>query len=176
MSFIIDKAKIKNENEIYNKYLKLLKGFYFNETRSVTLSSELASEAIAKVLLSMDSYKTNMPFNRWVYVIAKNNLIDYYRRNGSNKSKFNKSLLDVDTMYECEELGVESTDQSQTLDLVNIFMKEFDKGSQEIFKLSVFEGYSDEEIAEETGYKVGTVKHKLSYVKRILRKKLQYDK
>jgi RNA polymerase sigma factor (sigma-70 family) len=175
MNFIVDREKIKNENKIYNKYLKLLKGFYFKETRSVPLSSELASEAIAKVLLSMEKYKTNMPFDRWVYVIAKNNLIDYYRRNGSNKSKFNKNLVDIDTMYECDEIGVESTDQFQTIDMVMEYIKEFDKGSQDIFKLSVFDGLSDEEISDETGYKLSTVKHKLSFVKRSLRKKLDYN-
>jgi RNA polymerase sigma-70 factor, ECF subfamily len=164
--------KTKNENELYRKYITKLKGFFFKETRSKELSEELSLEAITKVMLSMDNYNTNVPLERWVYVIARNHLVDYYRKNGSCKSQFNRNLLDITAKHitESHYLAHESFDDNLVIDNIKVHLTTFDKTSQKIFNLSVFEGKGDEEIAQLIGIKTTTVKHRMAMVKRELRK------
>lgn len=83
--FDFEKIYKKNYSKVYN--------YIFYRTLNENLTEDLVSEIFLKVLSKFDKYnesKSNV--STWILAIAKNTLIDYYRKNklkNSNECSFN---------------------------------------------------------------------------------------
>lgn len=67
---------------IYDYYLPKIYRFVLLKVSSKEEAEDITHQVFLKAWTSLDSYKhRNLPFSSWLYKIAKNAVIDHYRRN-----------------------------------------------------------------------------------------------
>jgi len=67
---------------IYDQFLEPIYRYIFLRVSSVGIAEDLTGEVFFKALKSLKKYKKrkNLPFSAWLFRIAKNILVDHYRK------------------------------------------------------------------------------------------------
>lgn len=66
----------------YDQYKhKIYSYLYYRSGRNKELAEDLTSEVFLKALEKFDSYKPDSSFQSWIYAVAHNHLVDYFRKN-----------------------------------------------------------------------------------------------
>ncbi len=68
--------------ELYDYFLNVIYRFIFFRVSSEAIAEDLTSDVFFKTIKNLDKYqkKDNMPFSAWLFRIAKNILVDHYRK------------------------------------------------------------------------------------------------
>ncbi len=129
-------------------------------------AEDLAGDIVVKIIRSLDRQKGN--FHAWMYRIARNAVIDFYRRRGVRREV---SLADVhdEPVDERSRIG----DEVLTQDKLRQGLKELTAEQQEVIVLRFIEGYSIEEVATRMKKSIGAVKLLQYRAIRALRKYLR---
>ena len=70
---------------LYREYNKGIYIFIHKNIRDTMLVEDLVQETFAKVWKSFDTYKPEMTMTTWLHTIAKNVMVDYYRKGYADK-------------------------------------------------------------------------------------------
>ena len=128
---------------------------------------DLLQDTTLKALDNEDKYADNTNFKGWVFTIMRNIFINNYRR-GARAA----TIVDTtDNLYHLnlsQESGFETPDGSYTATEITAAINEFSDEYRIPFSMHVA-GYKYNEIAEEMGLPLGTVKSRIFFA----RKKLQ---
>ncbi len=136
-------------------------------------AEDLTMEAFNKAFSKLDQYTPDFAFSTWLYRIAKNNCIDYLRRNKK----------DLDTMVNQQEAGIGITAHEmanqlpspeqlmitrQETRLLREIVETLHPKYKDIIKLHYFKELSCEEIAHQLDLPEGTVKVRLFRARELL--------
>lgn len=66
---------------LYDRYGKMLMGYFFNITRNRNNSEDLVQATFEKIIRYKHNYDEKHSFKSWVFSIARNVHIDHYRKN-----------------------------------------------------------------------------------------------
>ena len=140
------KTEIDN---IYEEYYQKVFAYINSRINNYYQAEDLCEDVFTKVISKIDSFdESKSSLSTWIYNIAKNTLIDYYR------TKHDQYELIDNYEYIEDDKPVSST---ELIDLTNAL----DKLSQEekdIIVLRYYEGYSLKEIAQKMSLSYGVVK------------------
>jgi RNA polymerase sigma-70 factor (ECF subfamily) len=67
--------------EIYNKFSKPLLYFILKHVSNKSLAEDLLHEVFIKAYKNIESLEDKSNIQAWLYKIASNTIIDYYRKN-----------------------------------------------------------------------------------------------
>lgn len=145
-----------------------LMSFAYKLTLDKESAIDLVQDTTLKALSNEDKYKENVNFKGWVLTIMRNIFINNYRRN------IKESKL-VDVTQDLYSLNITSDSDmntpygafavSEITEIIASFPKEFSQ------PFSMFiAGYKYEEIAEELGLPIGTVKSRIFAIRSKLRR------
>jgi RNA polymerase sigma-70 factor (ECF subfamily) len=154
---LVKKAKesLKAFDKIYEYYLPKIYGYIFNRTFSKEISEDVVSQTFIKAMTNIKSFKyRGYSFGAWLYRIAHNALMDYYRKNPSietGDAALNQEDPDVDCKAENDEMK----------SVVLKALRKIPSAYQEILSLKFFEELSNKEIADIIGCKKETLAVKL---------------
>lgn len=84
--------------KLFEKWKRPLISFFFRSTGNYHTAEDLALEVAAKVYTARHRYRPRARFSTWMFQIARNRLIDWYRRNG-NRSESSASFADIEWAY-----------------------------------------------------------------------------
>lgn len=151
---------------LYDRYIDKIYRFVFYKTFVKEVAEDITSDVFHKALQKIGSYEEDKGvFSAWIYRIARNNVIDYYR-----SQKGDMPLEDVfDVGF--DERTPESLDAIAALDKVQEYLKTLNAKQREIITLRVWEELSYREIAEIVGGTEDGVKMAFSRSIRDLREK-----
>lgn len=146
-------------NELITKYYKEMYAFVYKQTLDTELSLDLTQEIFISVLKSIKNYDSKKAsFRTWLYKVAANRLVDYYR---------SKNYKDTQRVEPIEDYEIEDKhDMTLTLEYkddfekVTAFVNDLDAGSQQIIRLKLFGEYTFREIASIEMIPESTVKTK----------------
>ncbi|HFB52458.1 MAG TPA: sigma-70 family RNA polymerase sigma factor [Anaerolineae bacterium] len=144
--------------ELYNRYADKLFRFLLLRVGSRTEAEDLVAMAFERVLQRIDTFKGKSvaSFSAWIYQVARNLLIDHYRR----KQKMETSPLENHRGTMADKSPgpakrVEATESAQSLyDAISTLTPV----QQQVVALKFFEGMSNAEIAAVVGKSEGAVK------------------
>jgi len=129
---------------------------------------DITSEVFVRMVKSLKNQKGSFP--SWLYRIASNLIIDYYRKNARKK--------EVPFIEEIEEHSKVATNETDAILLKDSLDKAIGKltdDQRQVILLKFIEGYTNEEIADIMGKTVGAVKalqfRALNNLKDIIEKK-----
>lgn len=139
------------------KVFKLAYGFFQDRDDAM----EIVQETFLRLFQKLDGFDENDPdcqFNKWVYRIAYNLCIDFYR-------KFKKQKVDMKEIYEFnEETRTSPASPEDQLDRQNFrrslkkSVMRLPKRQKMVFVLKHYSGLKHHEISEMLDLSVGTIK------------------
>jgi RNA polymerase sigma-70 factor (ECF subfamily) len=144
-------------NPIAIHYQPILK-FITTKVKNDEDAEDLTQEVFIKLLRSTDKgISINNPQN-WLFNIAKNTVIDYYR-----KKKIIVEDISDNHSLKCEENELTfSEDQHLHLKVyLRKIIQELPEDYRKLIEMSEFQGLSQKEIAEELGMNYTTVRSKI---------------
>src|SRR3990167_9035534 len=123
--------------EIYS--LKIHSYFLARVNYDEEVAKDLASATFEKCLKSLRKFRwEGIPFSAWLYKIAHNTLIDYYRK----ASKTNSYDESIEYVLKDESINIEnSVIQADTNERLNALLRNVSDREKEIIGLKFFEGY-----------------------------------
>lgn len=151
--------------ELYDAYVKKIYAFVYYRVSHRETAEDLTSEVFIKALDKIKHYSSDQgTFSSWLYAIARNTVIDHYRKN-KNESDID-NLLGVLSRDDCSE----EVAARMRLNQVGKYLKKFSPRQREIIIMRVWDGLSYKEISEITGMSQGGLKMTVSRILRKIRK------
>ena len=141
----------------YDTYAGKIYSYIMRKVGSSELAEDLCSEVWIKALRFFDAHiQDESHFRSWIYVIARNSVIDYYRTQKSQVSfeEIGEIAFHDDMVHELQI--------KQELQAVQEYMKHFSENEKEIFILRMWDDLAYKEIAEITGKSVDACKKSVS--------------
>lgn len=158
---LIKKVKEKNDKVAANKlvsiYYKEVYIYVFRQTCDKELSMDLTQDIFISMLKSINSYEESKSlFKTWIYKIASNKIVDYYR---SRYYKYSTIIEEIDDYnfhdsYNTELNFIAKENVKEIMEVVN----RFEANLQQIFRLKVFGEMTFSEISKVLEVPESTVK------------------
>jgi RNA polymerase sigma-70 factor (ECF subfamily) len=151
-----------------------------NKTNDITMSEELTNDVFMKVHKHLDCYEeTKSSMKTWILAIAKNTVIDYYR-----KRKMLTNSIDND--FESDKFSIRNLSSgsnphkelvtNETLDIINVAIDGL-KPKHKILAIMCFiEQLPYDDIASRLNMPLGTVKGNLFKIRKLLQEELKMVK
>lgn len=164
---------------VYDRRREGLRRFFERQCSSRALGQELAQEVWFKFVRSCQNkqYTAEAKFTTYLYRIAKNQLIDWYRKNGKVKTvELYDSIGSEDEVVDVQNYQISDPESLYTdKERLRIVMEAVERLSEEqrTTLLMHMEGnMSYEEIAEAMGTNRETVKTRLRYARAHLKREV----
>ena len=151
---IIAEAKKSNEDALtqLTKYIySRIYSYIYYRVNHQEDTEDLTSESVLKAMRALKKQHGN--FNAWIYRIAKNTVIDFYRRRGVRKEI---SLSEMSHEIPDDKTPVHKS--VMTKEKLRKGMKILTEDQKRVIILKFIEGYKNPEIAKIIGKSVGAVK------------------
>jgi RNA polymerase sigma-70 factor (ECF subfamily) len=155
---------------IFDHYYPKILNFFFRRTSNIQISEDLTSEVFFKALRGLQKFKwQSVPFSAWLFRIANNELIDYYRKGLQKTASLNELQdehdFDVsgndDASTETIMLEAQKENFSQ-FQIVKECLGKLPEHYREVLSLKYFEKLSTLEIAHILNKPEGTIKSLVS--------------
>ena len=151
---------------LYDRYLDKIYRFIYYKTFNKETAEDLTSEVFHKALVKITSFDLDKgSFSTWLYQIARNRVIDYYRTA--------KSVVPLQDVFDMgvDERTPETLDAVANLGEVKEYLQTLSAKQREIITLRVWEEKSYREIALLIGGSEDSVKMAFSRSIKELREK-----
>lgn len=178
------KRSLRGEREAFEmliqRYQQPLLNYIGRMVRNRELSLEFTQEVFIKTYSSLHSYQPQYKFSTWLFKIASNLIIDYWRRKkipmlsldhqeGTDSQGFNLQVPDdkpsIATKFELSELRKR----------IERALEKLPDSLRELFVWRHLNDLSYEEIAEIKGLPVGTIKNRVFQAKEMIRGLLEEE-
>jgi len=163
-------------NELYGRYKTALYRFLLRQVDGQATAEEIFQEVWGKIIKAKDHYKVTASFRTYLYQIARNALIDSYRRKKIHT--ISDDELDPDTSA---RLADTNSDPSNTIDTQQRYTRIIDAiaalptDQRDVFLLKEEAELSIKEIASVLQINEETCKSKFRYARKRLRVMLGQD-
>lgn len=128
--------------ELYNLYFKKIYSFIYFRVSHKETAEDLAEEVFLKVYSKIGSIKEAKSFEAWLYQIARNLVIDYYR---GKKEQVN--IMDLENTLQYQDTVVSSIDLNHQQKILVALIQKMDPSQQKVLRMKFFEDLSNSEIA-----------------------------
>lgn len=142
---LLAKAKTGDQaafGQLYDLYFKKIYQFIYYRVGHKQLAEDLAEDVFLKAYGKLVSLNKNSSFEGWLYQIARNLVIDYYR-----EKKLTVALGDVENTLEYETNIIDTVNLNQQQKILLKLLKELGEEQQIVIKLKFFEDLDNGEIA-----------------------------
>jgi len=150
----------------YNKYLdKIYTYVWYRVGFNKTLSEDLCSEIFLKAFKNFETFDQTKSFQAWIYTIAKNHILNYYRTRGRE--------VDLESALDLSSNSLQKIDVNLESERVLKCINELDDCSKEIIILRYVDELDNKEIADILGKEVNAIRVQLSRALGKLREKIK---
>lgn len=174
----IRKLKRKRDNNAANqlveKYYKEIYAFVYKQTLDPELSLDLTQEIFINVLKSIPRFEgKKASFRTWLYKLASNRLVDYYRSRHYKTVQLAEPL--EEHTFRDQRDFVVSLEYKEDFEKVTSLINQLDARTQPILRLKLFAEYTFQEIAASEELPLSTVKTRYYRAMRWIRKKMKEE-
>lgn len=141
------------------------------DTRLQFLAEDTVQQALMKAYESRRDFKDSFRWRTWLYVVIRNNALEYMRRAGYCDSYLESRSSDDFTEADVSVAMIEQ----ETLDAIFAAIDSLPEAYRQIFQLSFREGLKNQEIAELLNVAEITIKKRKARLIALLREKLGDD-
>ena len=153
----------------------MLQAFAYNLTKNQEDAKDLYQETAFRAMTNREKFRAGTNFKAWLFTIMKNIFINNYRR----RMKGNSIVETADNLYYLNSGWDRHSNKAETA----IFMRELgelidalEESMRTPFLLH-YRGFKYQEIADQLGLPIGTVKSRIFFARKELKAKLddRYD-
>jgi RNA polymerase sigma-70 factor (ECF subfamily) len=172
---------IRGEKEafemIIRKYQQPLLNYIGRTVGQRELALDFTQEVFIKTYSSLHSYKPQYRFSTWLFKIASNLIIDYWRRKKIDTFSLDQQERDDDLpplqIPDEEPSIVKKLEFSELRERIELVLEKIPAPLREVFVWRHINEFSYEEMAEIKGVPVGTIKNRVFQAREIIRKRLE---
>lgn len=157
--------------EFYNKIDGItgpLNSFAYNLTKSSDDAQDLFQETAYRALVNKEKFRVGTNFKAWMFTIMKNIFINNYRK----KQKANTIIDSTENLFYLnsgKNVIFNQAGSNIMMDELEAMIAELDQTIKEPF-LMHYTGYKYQEIADELNLPLGTVKSRIFFARKALKK------
>lgn len=158
---------------LYNRYKQPLYKFIRNSCSCEPQSAELFQDVWLRVIKARSSYAPDTSFKAWLFRIARNRTVDYYRLNGRlNEATLNEDIpIETPNDHAAEPEAYASL--SEQIDTLQQVLETLPIVQREALLLHYISGMTLKEIADVVAVKPETVKSRIRYATSRVRAQLR---
>jgi RNA polymerase sigma-70 factor (ECF subfamily) len=140
---------------LYDEYFNKVYRYVLTQVKNQSEAEDLTQEVFIKALHAIGSYKQKgAPFASWLFRIARNNIIDFWRKQKGKKT----TNIDEAASLASEDDPVDITERRTEAELLADALKLLPQAQKEVVSLRFVSGLSIAEVAKVLGKKEGTIK------------------
>ena len=162
-----EKVNKDNFGQFYDEYINKIFNFIYYKTHHKETAEDLTSETFIKALDKLDMFNENKgSFSTWLYRIARNTVIDFYRTKKDN--------INIDDVWDLstDEDVLRDLDTAKKLEDIKKYLKILKSEQREIVILRVWEEMSYREISKVMGKSEASCKMAFSRTIKVLKEKM----
>lgn len=146
---------------IYEQFIDRIYRFVFHKTMDDTITEDIVSDVFFKALKNMEkfSWGTEQELSSWLYRIAHNSVIDYYRT-----KKEHSDLEIIEETHGTSPNYTGQIDDSITLENILRYLDTIPKEQKNILIMRIWDDLSYKEISVITGKSVDACKKTVSRI------------
>jgi RNA polymerase sigma-70 factor (ECF subfamily) len=138
---------------LFDKYSRGLYHYFYLQIKDRLQSEDLVQNVFYNILRYRRTYKAGSDFRAWMYTIARNEKIHYFKKrrvlhSGMNNEPSNKTSSNPENELE----------QKTDMEHLNMALQRVSSDNRELIILSRFNGLPYSEISEIVGCKVSTLR------------------
>ena len=160
---------------LYARHRSSLYRFLLRQSGDQQSCEDIFQETWSKVIRARHNYRPDAQFSTYLYRIARNSLIDHYRRVGRQSGLVSENEAAVPEPVAQTDDPVRAAEQRDQRELILAALDRISDAQREVFLLREEAGCSLAEIAAITGVGHETVKSRLRYALLKLRSSLPKD-
>ena len=160
---------------LYGRHRQQLFRFLLRQLGDQQSCEDIFQETWSKVIRARHTYRADAKFSTYLYRIARNSLIDHYRRIGRSSGLISENDATVAEPAAQTDDPVQAAEQDDRRALIVAALAKLPDEQREAFLLREEGGFSLAEIAAITGVGHETVKSRLRYALVKLRDTLRKD-
>lgn len=161
---------MNNKRDIFLSTLEQHKGILYKIANSYCQHTEdrkdLVQEIIIQLWLSFDNYSDQYKYSTWIYRIALNTSISFYRK----RNKRNKTEQEVATIFKNSIQEFDFPEEESNIQLLQKFIREL-KELDKALILLYLDGLSQAEISNIIGITPTNISTKVNRIKKKLKDK-----
>ncbi len=128
---------------LYSHYAKYILAFIKSKVESIETAEDICSMVFKKAFENIDGFKwQGISFSSWLYRIAKNSIIDYYR------SKKDFVTTDYTTVASPEKSPEELFEKNAFEESIRKLIETLPEKERKIIYMKFFEGYTNKTISK----------------------------
>jgi len=161
--------------KLYQIYQKKVYEFVYKRTNNKEIAEDLTSEIFEKILKTIADFQwQGITVSAWIFRIARNHIIDYYRK--SNKFKNDRSYEDIANILvsTAKDIEYQLEGAEEEVVLYNA-LKELSEQEQFLIYYKFFEEMSNKEIAQLTKITESNIGTKLHRIRKKLAKIIKHS-
>jgi RNA polymerase sigma-70 factor (ECF subfamily) len=176
------KRALKGDREAYEmivrRYQQSVLNYVGRMVRERELALDLSQDVFIKAYAALRSYRPRFKFSTWLFTIASNTVIDYWRR-----KRLQTLSLDQPVAEDCPDLRLQVPDDKPSLTRsyelrevrakIEAALEKVPASLRELFVWRHVNGFSYEEMAKMKGLPIGTVKNRVFQAKEMMKKLLE---
>ncbi len=143
-----------------------LLNFAYQLTTNREQAEDLLQDTTLKALDNEDKYVDNVNFKGWIFTIMRNIFINNYRRIARSATVIDQTE-DLYHLNLSQDSGIDSPEGSYTAAEITAAINEFPEKYRVPFTMHVA-GYKYNEIADEMGLPLGTIKSRIFFARQEL--------
>jgi RNA polymerase sigma-70 factor (ECF subfamily) len=163
--------------ELMERYRDAIYFMLLKMVNNASDAEDLTIEAFGKAFRNIKQYTANFAFSTWLFKIASNNAIDFMRKKKLNNISIDETLRDTDAMpiniRSEQPTPEESLISEQKIVMLRSIVTKLKPRYRKLVELRYFYEYSYEEISDEMGLPIGTVKAQLFRARELLQNVLK---
>jgi RNA polymerase sigma factor (sigma-70 family) len=136
------KGEVSAFGELYNLYFKKVYSFIYYRVSHKETAEDLAEEVFLKVHAKIENIREATSFEAWLYRIARNLVIDYYR---GKKEQIN--ILELENTLFYQDTVIRTIDLNQQQKILMTLIAKLEPDQQRVLKMKFFEDLGNNEIA-----------------------------
>lgn len=148
-----------------------LLNFAYQLTSNREQAQDLLQDTTLKALDNEDKYVDNVNFKGWIFTIMRNIFINNYRQN-VRKATVIDQTEDLYHLNISQDSGLSTPEGSYAVKEISVDLNSFSDDYRIPFNMFVA-GYKYNEIAEAMNLPLGTVKSRIFFARKTLRKQLK---
>lgn len=159
-------------NKLINKYYKEIFAFTYKKCSDQQLAMDLTQEIFIRILQSIEDFdEKKSSFRTWIYKIATNHCIDYFRSKSFQTTKQTDVVETVEITGEDDV--IKQVFQNQQVEEIHQMINTFEQVDRQILLKKLFDELTFPEIAEKLHIPLSTTKTKYYKSIKILKAELE---
>jgi RNA polymerase sigma-70 factor (ECF subfamily) len=164
---------------LIRKYQNSLLTYIGRMVNSREMALDFTQDVFIKTYINLHTYRPQYKFSTWLFKIASNTLIDFWRKKKLDTFSIDQRPKDDDRPHfqlPDDKVSIENKyELSQIRERIEDILEILSPSHRELFILRHVNEFSYDEIAEIKNIPVGTVKNRVFQIKEMIRRKLEKD-